>query len=416
MISSGVINMPLMFGKMPNWLSERMGLLGAAVIESIVQNYGKSEVLTRLSDPNYFQALGAAAGFQWNSSGITATLLGAMRRQLNPKANELGLYLLGGKGKSAWRAPSQIARVAERHGLKGDELVRSCELARRVDQNAIQDGYILYQQHFIISDEGEWTGISQGLNQGTRRARRYHWHSPTVRSFVSDPHTGIVGEPGQPIINLADARADDTRKHIVELTKENPQEVLDAYRQAEIHMGNYHEVRNQDVNLKRLGAVLALAHGEGVDQFEDLVMFKGVGPRTLRSLALTSELIHGDATRFEDPARFSFAVGGKDGRPHPIDRKALDETIQHLQDSVEQSKLGYKDKSKALKRLHRATRHIEETRAPEADLEQLEKSEWKYAEKNGGWTFMGPVIKGVTRAAFSMQNTLLYGGQRKGRK
>ena len=416
MISSGVINMPLHFGKMPNWLSERMGLLGAAVIESIVQNYGKSEVLTRLSDPNYFQALGAAAGFQYNSSGVTATLLGAMRRKLNPKANELGLYLLGGKGKSAWRAPSQIARVAERHGLKGDELVRSCELTRRVDQNTIQDGYNLYQQHFIISDEGEWAGISQGLNQGTRRARRYHWRSRTVRSFVSDPHVGIVGEPGQSIVNLVDARADDTRKHIVELTKENPQEVLDAYRQAEIHMGNYHDVRNQDVNLKRLGAVLAMAHGGGIDQFEDLVMFKGVGPRTLRSLALTSELIHGDATRFEDPARFSFLAGGKDGNPGPIDRKALDETIQHLQESVEQSKLGYNDKSKALKRLHRATRHLEETHAPEADLEQLKKSEWEYAEKNGGWTFMGPVIKGVTRAAFSMQNTLLYGGQRKGRK
>ena len=174
-------------------------------------------------------------------------------------------------------------------------------------------------------------------------------------------------------------------------------------------MGNYHEGREQDVDLKRLGAVLALAHGQEIEKFEDLLLLKGVGPQTLKALALTSELIHGDASRFDDPARFSFAVGGKDGRPHPIDKKALDETINHLQDAVEQSKLGYDEKSKALKRLHRATRHIEDTRAPEADLDALEKAEWNHAEKSGGMTFMGKVIPGVTKAAFKLQNSLLYG-------
>jgi len=408
MIGSGTIGMPLHWGRMPRWFTENMGEMTKAVIESVVQNYGKSELLTRMSDPSWFQALGSVAGMQYNSSGVTAAVLGSVRRKINPMAKELGLYILGGKGKAAWRAPRQIEQVADKVGLDGDELVRACQLTRRVDQNLVQDGYNLYQSHVILSDEGEWTHIQQGLRTDTRRARRYHWHSPSVRSFVSDPHTGIVDDfCGDSILNLADARADSARNHIVEMTQDEPKAVIDAAR--EVTMGNYHEVREGDVDLRRLGAVLALSHGREIDNFEDLVMLKGVGPRTLKALALTSELIHGDSSRFEDPARFSFAVGGKDGRPHPIDNKALKETINHLQESVEQSKLGYDDKSKALKRLHRATRHIEDTKAPEADLEKLAKSEWEHAEKSGGMTFMGKVIPGVTKAIVNTQNALLYG-------
>jgi len=406
MINS-TIAMPLHFGRMPRWLTEHMGELTKAVIESVVQNYGKSALLTRMGDANWLQALGAVAGFQYNSSGVTAAVLGSVRPKINPMANELGLYFLGGKGKSAWRAPTQIKRVADKHGLNGDELVRSCQLARRIDNNAVQDGYNLYQQHFILSDEGEWAGISQGMNTATRRARRYHMVSSTVRSFVEDPHTAVVGEPGTAIINLADSRAENARKHIVEMTKEDPREVVQAARS--VSLGDHHDIRAKDVNLKRLGAVLAMSHGEEINNFEDLLLLKGIGPRTLRSLALTSELIHGDASRFDDPARFSFAVGGKDGRPHPIDRTALRETINHLQDSVEQSKMGYNEKSKALKRLHRATRHIEDTREPQANLDDLVKSEWEHSEKSGGMTFMGKVIPGLTKAIVGMQNSLLYG-------
>jgi hypothetical protein len=227
-----------------------------------------------------------------------------------------------------------------------------------------------------------------------------------VRDFVSDPHTGICGERGQKILNLADSRAKPTRDHMVELTQESPEKIIDAARG--IEFGDYHEIREGDVNLKRLGAVLAMAHGE-VDNFEDLLMLKGVGPHTLKSLALVSEVIHGDASRFEDPARFSFALGGKDGRPGPLDKKAYDETIQHLQESVEQSKLGYDEKSKALKRLHRATKHVEDTKSPEADIEAYAKSEWDRLEKDGGYTFMGKVIPGVTKAIMGLQNSLLYG-------
>ena len=401
--------MPLHFGKMPKWLTERMGKMGSAIIESVAQNYGKSEVLTRLSDPNWFQALGAVMGMQWNSSGVTATVLGSLKRKINPMASELGIYILGGKGKYGWNTPQQVRRVSNYHGLKGNELVKASQLTRRVDNNAIQDGYNLYQQYFILSDEGEWTGINQGMNTRTRRARRYHWHSPTVRSFVSDPHVGIVGERGAPILNLADSRADFARTNIVGLTKEKPSEVLDVYRN--ISLPDRHDIREKDLNLNRLGAVLHMAYTNEIDNFEDLLLLKGIGPRTLKALALTSEVIHGDASRFEDPSRFSFAVGGKDGIPHPVDKKAYDETIEMLSDSVEKAKLGYKDKSKALKRLHSATKNAESKYTPTAFLKDLVDFEWDHAEKNGGMTFMGETIKGVTRAITSIQNSVLYGSK-----
>ena len=406
MINSGMMGMPLHYGKMPKWLTERMGKMGSAIVESIVQNYGKSEVLTRLSNPNWFQAFGAVMGMQWNSSGVTAAVLGSLKGKINPMSSDLGIHILGGKGKYSYYAPNQIKRVSDKHGLKGDELVHACQLTRRVDNNAVQDGYNLYQQYFILTDEGEWTGITQGMNTTTRRARRYHWHSPTVRSFVDDPHKGIVGVKGDPIINLADSRADFARTNIVGLTKEKPTEVLEAYKS--ISLPNHHEVQESDVNMKRLGAVLQMAYNRDIDNFEDLLMLKGVGPKTLKSLALVSEVVHGDSSRFEDPARFSFAVGGKDGRPHPVDTESYDETIEILKDSVEKSKLGYSDKSKALKRLHKATMKTESNLSPFSFLEDLIEMEWKDAEKNGGMTFMGKTIKGVTRAVMSIQNQIPY--------
>ena len=406
MINSGAIGMPLHFGKMPTWLTERMGKMGAAIVESVVQNYGKSEVLTRFSNPNWFQAMGAVMGMQWNSSGVTASVLGSLRRKINPMANELGIYILGGKGKYSYYAPRQIQAVSSKHGLKGDELVKACQLTRCVDNNAVQDGFNLYQQYFMVTDEGEWAGISQGMNTRSRRARRYHWHSPTVRSFVDDPHKAIVGQQNGQILNLADGRADFARTNIVNMTKEKPEEILDIYKG--VSLPDQHDVRESDVNMKRLGSVLHMAYEKGIDKFEDLLMLKGVGPKTLKSLALVSEVIHGDSSRFDDPARFSFAVGGKDGVPHPVDTESYDETINILQDSVEKSKLGYNDKSKALKRLHRATVKSEKNYTPASFLNDILDMEWKHAEKNGGMTFMGKPIKGVTRAITYLQNSLLY--------
>ena len=407
MINAGSMGLPLHFGKMPSWFTERMGLMGNAIVESVVDNYGKSEVLTRMSDPNWFQALGAVMGMQWNSSGVTAAVLGSLKPQINPKSNDLGLYILGGKGKYGWSVPNQVRRISNKHNLNGDELAKSSQLTSRVDNNAVQDGYNLYQQYFIVTDEGEWTSITQGMNKNTRRARRYHWHSPTVKSFVETPHTGIVGEKGQPVLNLTDSKADMLRTNMVGLTKEKPSEVIGHYK--DIVMPNRHDVREEDVNMTRLGSVLNMAYNSDIENFEDLVMMKGVGPRTLKSLAMVSEVVHGDASRFEDPARFSFAIGGKDGRPHPIDTKAMDETIDMLQTSVDKSKLGDKDKSRAIKRLHRACVENEKGASPISFLEDLIEYEWDHAEKNGGKTFMGDVKKGVTRTIMNTQNALLYG-------
>ena len=411
MINSGTIGMPLHFGKVPRFLTERMGKMGDAIVESVVYNYGKSEVLTRMSDPNWFQALGAVMGMHWNSSGVTATVLGSLKQHINPKASDLGLYILGGKGKSAWNTPNQIHRVADRHGLPGTELAKSARLTSRIDNNAIQDGFNLYQQYFILSDEGEWTAISQGLNKQSRRARRYHWHSPTVRSFGDSPHTGIVGLENQRVLNLTDSTADMLRSHMVDLTKENPKIVAEAIREAELP--NRHDVRKEDVNMGRLASVLDLAYNRDIEKFEDLVDLHGVGPRTLKALAMASEVIHGDATRFDDPARFAFAVGGKDGRPHPVDTESLDETIGMLQNAVDRAKLGEKDKSNALRRLHTVAKAGENKGIPMNFLQDLIEHEWQNAENNGGKTFMGTVVKGLTRSIMNTQNKVLYGNDRK---
>jgi hypothetical protein len=407
MINAGTIGMPLHFGRVPSFLTERMGKMGNAIVESIVENYGKSEVLTRMSDPNWFQALGAVMGMHWNSSGVTATVLGSLQRQINPRSKTLGLHILGGKGKRMGWTTKHINRVSDKHGLPGQELVHACNLTRRVDNNAVQDGYGLYQQYFILSDEGEWTSISQGMNRQTRRARRYHWHSPSVRSFVDQPHTGIVGIEQQQVLNLVDGEADGLRNNMVALTKDRPGEVIEALRSLELP--DRHDVRKGDVNMARLGSILNLAYNRDIEQFDDLVMMQGVGPRTLKVLAMASEVIHGDATRFEDPARFSFAVGGKDGRPHPIDEKSFDETVSMLQNSVDSAKLGDKDKSAALKRLHKVAVAGESIGTPLDFLGELIESEWSHAENSGGKTFMGTVVKGITRKIMDTQNGLLYG-------
>ena len=407
MINAGSIGMPLHFGKVPGFLTERMGNMGDAIVESILTNYGKSELLSRMSDPNWFQALGAVMGMHWNSSGVTAVTLGALKRKLNPKSHELGVYILGGKGKQMTYTPRQITQVSDRHSLDAPEILKSQRLSARVDNNAIQDGFDLYQQYFLLTDEGEWTAISQGMNKSNRRARRYHWHSPTVQSFGSSPHTGIAGLENQSILNLVDPSAETLQQNMIELTNEKPTEIIKAMKSAE--MPNRHDVRKEDINTARLASVLDLAYNREIEKFEDLVDMHGVGPRTLKALAMASEVIHGDATRFEDPARFAFAVGGKDGRPHPIDTKSFDETVTMLQDTIDRSKMGDKDKSDGLKRLHKAAVSGETKGVPLDFINDLIDNEWRHAEDNGGKTFMGKVVKGLTRKVMDMQNGALYG-------
>ena len=384
MISAGTIGMPLHPGKVPSFLSERMGRMGDAIIESILDNYGKSEVLTRMSDPNWFQAFGAVTGMHWNSSGVTAVLLGALKRRMNKKAHETGLYILGGKGKAAYSTEKQIGRIADTLSLPGPELSKSSRLTKRVDNNAVQDGFDLYQQYFLLSNEGEWTAMTQGMNKKTRRARRYHWHSPTVRSFGSEPHSGIMGLEDQQVLNLVDPEAETLRNNMVELTKEKPAEIVKAMRSSDLP--DRHDVREDDINMSRLASVLDLAYNRDIENFEELIDLHGVGPRTLKALAMASEVIHGDATRF-------------------------DETVEMLQNSVDKSKMGDQDKSSALKRLHKMAVNGETKGSPIDFLQDLIDQEWNHAESSGGKTFMGDVVKGLTRKITDIQNPVLYGNK-----
>lgn len=406
MIASGAMAMPLHFGKVPNFLTQKMGDMGEVIAESIIENYGTEELLSRMSSPNWFQAFGATMGMHWNSSGVTAVVMGALQRRLNKRASDLGIYILGGKGKRGYAIPGHINRIAQRHDLDNIALAKQTRLCARIDNNAIQDGYNLYQQYFVLDRQGKWTAITQGMNKDTRRARRYHWHCDDVKSFVA-PHSGIVGVEQQQILNLVDKDAAQLQQNIVKLTSTKPTEVIEAYQEA--NLPDRHDVRKDDVNLARLGSVLDLAYNRDIEQFEDLVDLHSVGPKTLKALAMASEVIHGDATRFEDPARFSFAVGGKDGRPHPIDTKAMQETVNMLEDSVSKSKMGDKDKSSAIKRLHKVAVKGESKGTPIDFINELIDNEWNDAENNGGHTFMGEVIKGVTRSIMDTQNGLLYG-------
>src|SRR6188768_1086987 len=343
-----------------------MSLLGGAIVESIVMEYGKSAVLQRLSDPFWFQALGCVMGMDWHSSGITTSVMGALKRGLNPRAHELGIYVSGGRGRHSRRTPDELRALADRLSLDGDALVRTSRLTARVDNNAIADGFQIYLHTFVLTPEGDWAVIQQGLNERSSTARRYHWHSATVRDFTSQPHTAIVGESAGVIQNLVDAGAGPAQEAMIAITRESPAAMLREIRT--LTMPRHHDVRPADVDPKRLGAVLALAHERELHDFASLLLVEQLGPRTLQSLALVAEVIHGTPTRFADPARFSFAHGGKDGHPFPVPLETYDATIAVLRHSLDRAKVGQTDKLDGMKRLDRFVRAVEHRYEPVADV------------------------------------------------
>ena len=381
---SGHADLPLHGGRVPAWLAERMTRLGTAIAESILYHYGTSEFLTRLSDPLWFQALGSVMGMDWHSSGITTSVMGALKRGLNPRAAELGLYICGGRGRHSRRTPDELRAIADRTSLDGESLVRASRLTARVDNNAIGDGFQIYLHTFVVSREGEWAVVQQGLNDSTGFARRYHWHSAGVRSFTTEPHSGIVGEPQGLILNLVDRRAAAAQSALLEMVRESPDRTLAEIR--DLRMPRHHEVRAEDVDLKRLGAVLALAHEREFRDFASLLLLEKLGLRTLQSLALVAEVIHGAPSRFTDPARFSFAHGGKDGHPFPVPLKTYDESIAVLRRSLEAAKLGHTEKVEGLRQLERFTRAIERQCAPAADFERALEHERAISPSLGGRT------------------------------
>lgn len=380
-------DLPLHYGKVPPWLAERMTRLGGAIVESVMLDYGRSAVLARLSDPLWFQALGCVMGMDWHSSGITTSVMGALKKALNPKFNELGIYICGGKGNYSRQTPNELILLAERTGLNGNELVRHSKLSAKVDNTAIQDGFKLYLHSFVVTKDGEWSVIQQGMNDANGMARRYHWHSTRLSSFLEEPHTFIYGKNQGEILNLTDRLASDAKLAILNIAKEDPMNTLPEIRR--IIMPSEHNVRATDVNLKRLGSILALAHENKVKDFESLLLLQGVGPRTIQSLALVSEVIHGTPSRFTDPARFSFAHGGKDGHPFPVPTKTYDETIAILQQSVEKAKIGDTDKQKAIKNLSVATQLIEQNFVPNTNFNKVIEQERSDSYKYGGRTVFG---------------------------
>lgn len=440
MRNSGHADLPLHTGTVPKWLADRMMVMGTLITESLIENFGPDEVLVRLSDPLWFQSFGAVMGMDWHSSGITTSVMYALKRGLNPRANELGIYICGGRGKYSRMTPDELLQISDKEGLNGDQLVRNSKLVAKIDNNALQDGFQLYQHNFILNKNGNWAVVQQGMNVNQKTARRYHWCSSELRSFVENPHSAIVGENRGTILNLTDKQAQSARDSILELSTMQTDKVLDEivqigkpssqiillqggkvesisnkgpvdnnpvkslYKQGELFpelveaksdaeirqqrkiqievensrnivMPAHHEVLAQDVDLKRLGGVLATAYQSQPKDFEELMLTPGLGPRTLQSLALVSEVIYGSPSRFTDPARFSFAHGGKDGHPFPVPLKIYDESIRVLRESIEKSKLGYKDKSDCIRRLHNTALSIEQNCAPEVDFDAAIKYE-----------------------------------------
>ena len=386
---AGSADLPLHGGRVPAWLSDRMTRLGAVMSQAIVHEYGRDEFLRRLSHPFWFQSFGAVMGMDWHSSGITTSVLGALKRGLAPLAGELGIHVCGGRGRHSRATPGELLAIGGRTGLDGDELARVSRLVAKVDSAAVQDGFDLYLHGFIVSDEGRWVVVQQGMNGESKQARRYHWLSEGLQSFVDAPHAAIEGESqGGAIINLVDHRARKSRQAQIEtLNSLGPDGVAREYsrlsaaatasmpapkktldpdeqpRQAELlphlSMPDRHDVKAEDIVIRRLHGNLAAAAANGPSDFSDLLQVGGVGARTVRALAMVAEVLHGAPCRFTDPARFSLAHGGKDGHPFPVPTNAYDETIRVLKSAVRNAKLGREEELAAIKRLDSQARLLE---------------------------------------------------------
>lgn len=386
----GHADLPLHYGTVPPWLAQRMMQLGGAIVESIIMEYGRTALLQRMSDPFWFQSLGCVLGMDWHSSGITTSVMNALKKAINKRSQDLGIYVCGGRGNASRQTPDELLNIADRTGLNGNELVKASRLSAKVDNTAIQDGFQLYLHSFIVTKEGEWAVVQQGMNQNERMARRYHWMSAAVKSFTEEPHTSIYGKNQGLILNLTDKNAQPLKRGILDLTRENPDKLI---KEISLIMPRQHEVQAKDVNLKRLGATLALAHNTDITDIESLLLLQGVGPRTIQSLTLVSEVIHGTSSRFSDPARFSFAHGGKDGHPFPVPTSVYDETIEIFDRSIHLAKLGDKEKSEALRNLSKVSLEMERGFTPNDNFDKIIQKERDESYLYGGRTVSGEAKK-----------------------
>jgi hypothetical protein len=400
---TGSADLPLHGGRVPPWLAARMATLGAVITQAIVHHYGRDEFLQRLSHPFWFQSFGAVMGMDWHSSGITTSVIGALKRGLAPLQGELGIHVCGGRGKHSRRTPEELTALGERIGFDGVALTRASRLVAKVDSAAVQDGFDLYLHGFFVTDDGTWTVVQQGMNGDKRQARRYHWSSQSLKSFVDEPHAAIDGPAQGEIINLTDHRAEGSRMGQLDLltsltpdgivrefaaltgsAKEPPAQAMLPH----LVMPAHHDVRSSDVFTRRLHGTLAAAAERGPVDFPELLLTPGVGARTVQSLAMVAEVVHGAPYRFRDPARFSLAHGGKDRHPYSVPIKVYDETIRVMKSAVQKARLGRDEEMQALKRLDDQARHLEHT-ATGASFEAIVNRERAASASFGGRSIFG---------------------------
>jgi hypothetical protein len=353
-----------------------MASLGAVITQAVVHHYGREEFLRRLAHPFWFQSFGAVMGMDWHSSGITTSVIGALKRGLGPLSGELGLHVCGGRGSHSRKTPEELLAIGERVGFDGGALATASRLVAKVDSAAVQDGFDLYLHGFIVTDDGKWVVVQQGMNGESRLARRYHWLSQDLRSFVEAPHVAIDGKNQGKIVNLTDRRAEASRRGQLDLLRDlGPDRIAreaaaldgrgelpappDAPFLPHLVMPAHHDVRPKDVMIRRLHGALAAAADSGPKDFSELLLVPGVGARTVRSLAMVAEVVHGAPCRFADPARFSLAHGGKDRHPYPVPLKVYDETVGVLKSAITQAKLGNDERLDAIRRLDDQTRRLE---------------------------------------------------------
>lgn len=349
---TGSADLPLHTGRAPAWLFERMAGLAREMTLAIVAEEGARGVLTRLSDPFWFQAFGCVLGFDWHSSGVTTTVCGALKEGLKPVAPEIDLYVTGGKGRTSRRTPLEIERICERLGRDPEPLVSASRLSAKVDSSAVQDGHQVYQHSFLFTADGSWSVVQQGMNEATGMARRYHWLD--AARFDSDPHAAVAGDDATNVLNLVAAEASANRDVASELAREEPAKVgREIDRLRHLTLPRHHAVRVDDLDPKRIERILLKSYDAQPEDYTSLLGVSGVGAKGLRALSLVAELTYGAPASIRDPVTFSFAHGGKDGTPFPVDRATYDATIESVRDAVREAKAGRTEKRDALRRLAR---------------------------------------------------------------
>jgi hypothetical protein len=355
-MKTGVAHLPLHYGKAPSWLFQRMKSLAREITFFVVDAYGTQEMLSRLSDPFWFQAFGCALGFDWHSSGVTTTVCGALKEGIRGMEKELGFYMAGGKGRASRKTPLEIEEICEQRAIEGTPLIYASRMSAKVDSAGVQDGYDIYHHAFFFTETGQWAVVQQGMNDATRYARRYHWLSEGIKDFVCEPHWAVCCDQRDGGLNLVAQESERTRQAITELSHEKPDVLIaEGRRAAELHLPRDHPVPEEEGRLERLGKIFTQIYDRSPSNFEELLGIKGVGPKSLRALSLISELVHGVKPSFRDPTRFSFAHGGKDGHPYPVDRKVYDQTIAVLKGAIEKARVGDREKMDAIRRLSHFT-------------------------------------------------------------